>query len=169
MASSSRLYARLYWFCTITTLMSGGLGFLLKVPGIYRPDAYIIVAIGSDGREEDVVAAPGTGTTPFEICATYVFAIVYLGPLLGMTYAHVRGGMDAKRAAIMMPLVYHLASTVGVVYVFPHALNPDVAPIGSAAGMHAFYAVLFALLWYYAEDDMKSNAWSYRRKHVIRE
>jgi hypothetical protein len=143
---ASSLYTRLYWFCTITTLMSGGLGFLLKVPGVYRPDAYVV--IGYDG-----IAAPGTGTTPFEICATYVFAIMYLAPLLGMAYAHVEGSIAAKRAACIVPLAYHLASTVGVIYVFPHALNPDVAPLGSAAGMHVFYAFLFALIWYYADDS----------------
>ena len=144
----SLLYTRLYWFCTITTLMSGGLGFLLKVPGIYRPDAYMIVA-GSDG-----LAAPGTGDTPFEVCATFVFAIVYLGPLFGMAYAHhVDGSRAAKRASIVMPLVYHLASTVGVLWVFPHALNPEVASLGSAAGMHVVYAAMFARLFHSAEDS----------------
>jgi hypothetical protein len=156
------MYTRLYWFCAITTLMSGGLGFLLKVPGIYRPDAYLVVTASSDGGR-DALLVPGTGTTPFEACATYVFAIVYLGPLFGMAYAHLQGTMAAKRAAIMMPLVYHVTSTIGVICVFPHALNPAVAPIGSAAGMHAFYALLFAALWYYAEDDPVSSTGSYRR------
>jgi hypothetical protein len=65
-------------------MMSGGLGFLLKIPGLYRPDVYVI--IGQDG-----IITPGTGGTPFEICATYVFAIIYLGPLVGMVYAHIEG------------------------------------------------------------------------------
>jgi hypothetical protein len=132
-------------------MMSGGLGFLLKISGIYRPDAYMI--IGYDG-----IIAPGTGDTPFEICATYVFAIVYLGPLVGMVYAQIEGSKVAKRASIMMPLVYHIASTVGVLYVFPHALNPHVASLSMAAGMHVVYAALFALLWYYADDSKLSNS-----------
>ncbi len=139
--------------------MSGGLGFLLKVPGFYRPDAYMIVA-GSDG-----IAAPGTGDTPFEVCATYVFAIVYLGPLFGMAYAHhVEGSKAAKRASIIMPLVYHLASTAGVLWVFPHALNPQVASLSSAAGIHVFYAAIFALLWHSAEDSAPTTPSSRKSK-----
>jgi heme A synthase len=132
-------------------MMSGGLGFLLKIPGIYRPDAYMI-STGYDG-----IIAPGTGGTPFEICATYVFAIIYLGPLVGMVYAHIEGSKVAKRASIMMPLVYHISSTMGVLFVFPHALNPHVASLTMAAGMHVFYAVLFALLWYSADDSKLSK------------
>ena len=54
--------------------------------------------------------------------------------------------------------MYHIASTVGVLYVFPHALNPHVASLSMAAGMHVFYAALFALLWYYADDSKLSNS-----------
>ena len=51
-------------------------GFLFKIDGIYRPDAYI------------VNGSPGTGETGFEVLATYVFALVYLAPIAGVAYAH---------------------------------------------------------------------------------
>jgi hypothetical protein len=137
------LYTILYWGTTVTSLMSGGLGFLLKVPAFYRPDAYLINS------------APGTGTTPFEVVATYVFGVIYCGPIIGMVYAHFEGSAAAKRAAALMPFIYHAASVFGVLYVFPHALNPAVAPLNAAAGMHVVYAILFAALFYSAEDAVK--------------
>ena len=147
--SSSLLYHVLFWFYTITAIIIGGLGFLLKIPGLYRPDVYMI--IGHDG-----MLAPGTGGTPFEFWATNVFAIVYLGPLVGMVYARIEGSKVAKRTSIIMPLVYHISSIMGVLFVFPHALNPHVASVTMAAGMHVFYAALFALLWYSADDSKLS-------------
>ena len=123
--------------------MSGGLGFLFKVPAFYRPDAYLINGI------------PATGTTPFETLSTYVFGVIYCGPIVGMVFAHFEGSAAAKRAAALMPFIYHAASVFGVLYVFPHALNPAVAPLNAAAGMHAFYALLFAALFYSAKDEGK--------------
>ena len=137
------LYTILFWGTTITTMMSGGLGFLLKIPAFYRPDAYIVNGV------------PGTGLTPFEVAATYVFGIIYCGPIVGMVYAHLEGSAAAKRAAALMPLIYHAASVLGVLHVFPHALNPVVAPLNAAAGMHIVYALLFAALFYSAKDDVK--------------
>ena len=138
------LYTCLFAFTTATTLLSGGLGFLLKLPAFYRPDAYLIGARGA--------LAAGTGETPFEVLATFVFGTMYVGPLVGMVYAHVEGSAAAKRAACLMPLIYHAASVVGVLRVFPAALNPAVAPLTSAAAMHAVYAGLFAALFYAATD-----------------
>lgn len=130
------LYTTLFWFITVTTAISGGLGFLLKLPGFYKPDAYLI-----NGR-------PATGTTPFEQTATFVFALVYLTPLVGMAYAHVEGSAGARRAAALVPLAYHAASVFGVLFVFPHDLNPAVAPLAFAAAIHAAYAGLCgALFW----------------------
>jgi hypothetical protein len=144
----SILYNSLYYFTTATTLMSGGLGFLLKLQSFYRPDAYLI------GDNLTV----GTGKTAFEILSTYVFGIIYVGPLIGMTYAHFEGSAAAKRAAAMMPFVYHTASIIGVLKVFPQALNPQVAPLSSAAGMHVVYALLFGLLIWSADDVSKVKA-----------
>jgi hypothetical protein len=140
----SALYTALFYFTTGTTLLSGGLGFLLKLPAFYKPDAYLI------GPRDAL--APGTGETPFEQLSTYVFSIVYLGPLVGMAYAHLEGSAAAKRAACLMPLVYHAASVLGVLRVFPAALNPAVAPLPAAAAMHAVYAGLFGALFYAATD-----------------
>ena len=145
---SSILYNSLYYFTTATTLLSGGLGFLLKIPAFYRPDAYLI------GSELSI----GTGKTPFEVLATYVFGIIYVGPLIGMTYAHIEGSAAAKRAAALMPFIYHSASIMGVLKIFPQALNPAVAPLTSAAGMHVVYAILFGLLIWSAEDSEINNA-----------
>jgi hypothetical protein len=100
----------------------------------------------------------GTGKTAFEILSTYVFGIIYVGPLIGMTYAHFEGSAAAKRAAAMMPFVYHTASIIGVLKVFPQALNPQVAPLSSAAGMHVVYALLFGLLIWSADDVSKVKA-----------
>jgi hypothetical protein len=141
---SSLLYNSLYYFTTATTLMSGGLGFLLKIPAFYRPDAYLI------GETLTV----GKGKTPFEVLATYVFGIMYVGPLIGMTYAHFEGSAAAKRAAALMPFLYHTASILGVLHIFPKALNPQVAPLSSAAGMHIVYAALFGLLMWSADDNV---------------
>ena len=138
------LYTALFYFTTGTTLLSGGLGFLLKLRDFYRPDAYLIGARDS--------LAPGTGATPFEELATFVFGVVYVGPLVGMAYAHVEGSAAARRAACLMPLVYHAASVLGVLRVFPAALNPAVAPLPAAAAMHAVYAGLFAALFFAATD-----------------
>ena len=38
------LYILLFYFTTLTTLLSGLLGFGLKLPQFYRPDAYLIGA-----------------------------------------------------------------------------------------------------------------------------
>jgi hypothetical protein len=132
----------LYWLLTVTTAMSGGLGFLCKLNGFYNPDAYLIY--NAQG-----LLRPGDGSTPFEVCATYVIAVTYLGPLVGMTYAkywHARSPA-AQQAAAIFPLVYHAAMVPGVFYVFPHALNPVKAPLGAAAAMHIVYAALFYLFF----------------------
>ena len=148
MGASSWLYTILFYMIIITTAMSGGLGFLLKLPQFYRPDAYLI---GSD-------LAVGAGDTPFERCATFVFGLIYVLPLAGMLYAHLEGSGAARRAAALMPLLYHAASVVGVLAVFPDALNPAVAPRPAAAGMHAFYALLCAALFWSAGDTAAAAA-----------
>ena len=180
------IYTALFYFTTGTTLLSGGLGFLMKLPvrfarlaaaraggaprparfqcarlkraptapppsrtnprqqAFYKPDAYLIGPRGS--------LAPGRGDTPFEELSTFVFGTMYVGPLVGMAYAHLEGSTAAKRAACLMPLVYHVASVVGVLRVFPAALNPAVASLPAAAAMHAVYAGLFAALFFAAAD-----------------
>ena len=143
----SLVYNGLFWFVFVTTLMSGGLGFLLKVPNFYFPNVYLI------GPKEELTV--GTGTTPFEILASYVFGIVYVGPLVGMLFAFYEGSAAALRASLLMPLVYHTASIFGVLWVFPHAMNPAMTTLASAAGMHAFYAVLLCILFVAAKDADK--------------
>ena len=138
------LYAPLFYLIVVTTAMSGGLGFLLQLPSFYRPDAYL------------VGDAAGTGGTPFERCATYVFGLIYVLPLVGMIFAHAEGSAAARRAAVLMPLLYHAASVFGVLYIFPDALNPDVAPLPMAAGMHAVYTLLCAALFWSVEDAVVS-------------
>lgn len=136
----ARLSTALFWFVTVTTCMSG-FGFLFKIPGIYTPDAYLV-----NGK-------PGTGTTEFEVVATFVFAIVYLAPIAGLVHAHMEGTASARRSAAIAPMLYHIASTFGVLFVFSRGLNPAVAPLSAAAGMHAVYGALFAWLYYLASDD----------------
>jgi hypothetical protein len=138
------LYNVLFFFTTGTTLLSGGLGFLLKLPAFYKPGAYLICPRGA--------LVPGRGDTPFEELSTFVFGVMYVGPLVGMAYAHMEGSAAAKRAACLMPLIYHAASVLGVLRVFPAALNPAVAPLPAAAAMHAVYAGLFAALLFAAAD-----------------
>jgi hypothetical protein len=75
------LYTSLFWIISVTTCMSGGLGFLLKIPNFYHPDVYLV---GHEMR-------PGTGTTAFEEVATLVFGLIYVGPLVGMLFAHIQG------------------------------------------------------------------------------
>ena len=144
------LYTSLFYFTTGTTLLSGGLGFLLKLPAFYKPDAYLLGPRGA--------LAPGTGGTPFEELATFVFGTIYCGPIVGMVYAHFEGSAAAKRAACLMPLVYHAVSVLGVLRVFPAALNPAVAPLPAAAAMHGVYALLFSALFYAAADVGKAKS-----------
>ena len=68
-------YRALFWFVVLTSAMSGVLMFLVKLPSMYRPDTYLI------GPKQAL--APGTGTTPFEVLATFVFGLVYTIPLPG--------------------------------------------------------------------------------------
>lgn len=135
------LYNSLFYFTSITTALSGGLGFLLKLPAFYKPEAYLIGGL------------PATGKTQFELVATFVFGLVYTTPLPGLVYAHVQGSTVAKRVAALAPLAYHAASVYGVLAVFPSGLNPAVAPLASAAGMHVVYALLFAAQAWAAEDE----------------
>jgi hypothetical protein len=144
-------YQVLFWFTVVTTAMSGGLGFLLKLPNFYHPNAYLVY--NSNGQ-----LTAGSGTTPFEVVSTYVFAMMYLIPLSGMLFAHWQGSAAAKRAAILTPFIYHAASVYGVIIVFPHGLNPAVASLSAAAGLHVVYAFLFALLFWLAEDNAKPKS-----------
>jgi hypothetical protein len=138
-------YTILFWFVFLTTLASGGLGFLLRLPSFYHPDAYLVV-------DSSGALSPGTGSTPFEQVATFVFGVVYVAPLVGMLFARFEGSAAAMRAALTTPFVYHAASVIGVLWVFPHGLNPRMASLGAAASMHVVYAVLFAVLWVFARD-----------------
>jgi hypothetical protein len=144
--SNQSIHNGLYWFLTVTTFMSGGLGFLFKIDGFYNPDAYLVY--NSQGQ-----LLPGDGTTPFEICATFVIAIAYVAPLVGIMYAKWQGSAAAKQAAAIFPLVYHASMIPGVLWVFPHSLDPIKAPLGAAASMHAVYAGLFYMFVRTAEDD----------------
>lgn len=138
----------LLWFTTVTTLISGS-AFLFKIPSLYRPDAYLI-----DDR-------PATGTTSFETVATFVFGCIYLVPVFGLMHAHlVERTASARRSATIAPMMYHFMSTFGVLFVFPESLNPEVAPLSTAAGMHMCYGILFAVMYYIAQDDaIKTKAW----------
>ena len=138
--SNNIISTALFWFVTITTCISG-LGFLFRIPGIYTPDAYLV-----NGK-------PGTGNTDFEILATYVFAIVYLAPIAGLVHAHFEGTASARRSAAVAPMIYHVASTFGVLYIFGRSMNPAVAPQSTAAGMHVVYSALFMWLYYLASND----------------
>jgi hypothetical protein len=163
-SSSSRIHNGLYWFLTITTAMSGGLGFLCKLDGFYHPDAYLVY----NDRGQ---LTPGRGTTPFEVCATYVIAVAYLAPLVGMTYAKwwttsssTAAAAAAARSAGLFPFVYHAAMIPGVLYIFPHALNPSKASLPAAAAMHVVYAALF--FWYIVTADDQDGRGEQEEKKV---
>jgi hypothetical protein len=149
---NNSIHNGLYWLLTVTTAMSGGLGFLFKLDGFYNPDAYLVYNAQGQLR-------PGDGSTPFEVCATYVIAVTYLGPLVGMAYAKYwqAGSPAAQQAAAIFPLVYHAAMVPGVFYVFPHALNPVKAPRTAAAAMHVVYAALFYLFFATAATVAKDD------------
>ncbi len=36
------VYRCLFWFVVLTTISSGGIGFLMKTKDFYRPDVYLI-------------------------------------------------------------------------------------------------------------------------------
>ncbi len=52
-------------------------------------------------------------------------------------------------------MLYHFGSTLGVLFVFGDYLNPEVAPISLAAGMHAVMAILFFAMYFMAFDEPK--------------
>ena len=87
--------------------------------------------------------------------SNFVFACVYLAPIAGVVYAYfLENDNDAAmRFARNSPMIYHVMSTLGVYFVFGDYLNPEVAPIHSAASMHIVYAILFALLYWTATGD----------------
>ena len=132
----------LFWFVSVTTCISG-MGFLFRIPKLYHPEVYMVNEL------------PGTGETDFEKVATFVFASVYLAPIAGVLYAGLLEGDShaAMRAASISPMVYHAMSVVGVYFVFGQNLNPEVASIHAAAGMHIVYAILFGLLYWTATGD----------------
>jgi hypothetical protein len=135
----------LFWFTTVTTCISGS-AFLFKIPSLYRPDAYLVDGI------------PATGTTDFETVATFCFACVYLVPIFGLIHAHlIERTASARRSAATAPMLYHCMSTYGVLFVFSKGLNPEVAPLSTAAGMHIIYGILFAIMYYIAQDDVNKK------------
>ena len=87
-----------------------------------------------------------------------MFAWVYLAPIAGAIHVHFEGTASARRSAAIAPALYHIASTYGVLAVFGKYLNPDVAPVPAAAGMHAFYALMFVLLYIFARDNVNVKA-----------
>ena len=136
------LSSALFWFVTVTTAISGS-AFLFKIKGIYTPDAYFV-----NGK-------PGTGRTDFEIIATFVFAMVYLTPIAGVVHAYIEGTASAMRSAVIAPMLYHIGSVFGILFVFGKYLNPEKAPLPAAVGMHLVYGLLFCLMYYLASDDIK--------------
>lgn len=112
---------------------TSGFGLLLQLPSIYRPDAYLV---GMDRQ-------PGTGNTPFERLAAYVFGLVYVCPMAGMLFAHYSNNRGARRATAVVPLMYHAASSFAALFVFTDALNPMVASPAASAMLHGVFALLF--------------------------
>ena len=117
------------------------------MPNFYRPDVYLLAP-----------GVPGAGTTPFEAVAHFVFALVYLVPLVGMLYAHCQGSRAAKCAACLTPLCYHAASVVGALYIFPHGLNAAAAPLSQVVGTHAVMAVLLVALFFACDDAPRAKS-----------
>ncbi len=149
------IYSAIFWLVVIMSFTSGFCMFFLKLPSMYRPDVYLVGRPGSD-------LAPGDGSTPFEVLATFVFALVYLVPLPGMVMAHFSGSALAKRAANMALFLYHAASVYGMRYVFRDALNHTVMSALNKQtfgrdniDMHAVFALLclFLVLFARGEDD----------------
>ena len=80
------------------------------------------------------------------------------GEIAGLVHAHFEGTASARRSAAVAPIIYHLASMFGVLYIFGRGLNPAVAPQSTAAGMHGVYSALFVWLYYLASDDKAAAA-----------
>ncbi len=89
---------------------------------------------------------PGTGATPFERLAAFVFGLVYLVPLVGLLHAHFYCDGNIRSAATV-PAAYHLMSSMGCLFVFSDALNPALASSLSSATMHFVFFVLFVVLF----------------------
>ena len=127
-----KIHCGLAW--TLTALhFSSGLAFLLKIPGIYRPDAYMIGPLGLE--------KPGDGTTKFENLARIPFGLCYVAPFISVIYAQFNGSCGAKKAASIFPIIYHLYSAFAAIFIFNDGLNPKVAPISAAFGQHLVFGI----------------------------
>ncbi|GKZ00825.1 hypothetical protein MPSEU_001034200 [Mayamaea pseudoterrestris] len=133
----------LFWFLSVTSLISGICGFLLKLPKFYFPECYMVNGV------------PGTGDTDFEKIATFVFACVYIAPIGGLVYAYFAHGAvsEAMMSASIAPLLYHAMSFFGIYFVFGRYLNPEFTSMHGAAAVHAVYAILFGVLFWAASSN----------------
>ncbi len=125
------VYRCLFWLLVITSSISG-LSLLVQ-RGSYRPDAYLVNGV------------PGTGQTPFERLAAFVFGLVYLVPILAMVYSYFFE--RSVRSTSISPAAYHLISSFGCLFVFPDALNPALASPFTSAMLHFAFFILFCLLY----------------------
>jgi hypothetical protein len=137
------LYELLFWFTTLGTF-SSGLGFLFK-RWSYTPQVYMV-----NGQ-------PGTGTTDFEVIATFVFALVYLAPIAGLIHAQIQGAASAKRSALIAPMLYHFGSVIGAIFIFGQYLNPAMTSPQSAALVHGVMGALFLTMYATAENTRSSD------------
>jgi hypothetical protein len=154
MSNSMNVLAKvLFWLLSVTTLISGICGFLLKLPRFYFPECYLV-----NGE-------PGTGETDFEKTATFVFACVYIAPIGGVIYAYFAHGAvsTGMMSACIAPILYHAMSFFGIYFVFGQYLNPAFTSIHIAAATHAVYAILFGILFWAASSNTTATA-AYKRE-----
>ena len=132
---------RILFFSLTLMHFSTGFGFLFKIPDMYYPEAYIV-----NGK-------PGDGTSEFENLARIPFGLCYISPFVGLIYAHISGSRHAKQSSILCPIVYHLISTFGCIFLFNDALNKQFASIYFASGMHLAMLFLCSLYFWIATDS----------------
>ena len=119
----------------------------MKLPGIYRPDVYMI---GARGEEK-----PGDGSTKFENLMRVPAGLCYVAPFIGVIFAQFNGSSDAKRTAAIFPMIYHFYSAFGALFLFNDALNPKVISVSGSFGMHFIFGILCYGLYHFASDTPK--------------
>ena len=143
LAQRYKIHRGLAW-TMISLHFTVGFGFFAKISAIDNPSAYMI---GPLGKEK-----PGDGTTLIENLARIKAGILYTAPFIAVVYAELNGSKDAKRAAAICPILYHLCMTIELI-INADILNPKVMPVSTAVGGNLVFALLCCGLFYFAEDS----------------
>ena len=146
-----KIHRGLAWSLTAYHL-SLGLSAFLKLPPVWKPG---FIMIGASGSEK-----PGVGDTGIESYISAYTGIANFAPFIAVIYGQISGSREAKRAASIFPILYHLALGLRLLLFNSdgHGLNPEIAPLSVAAGGHISFGIICCGLYYFAENSPSFKA-----------